>query len=136
MAERESGFEILIAGELPPAPNGPRGLLRSHWGVRRKMIKAWETRVWAAWHVAGRPRIRGPVAIEAVRWYASPRRALDPDNLVASLKLPLDGLVRCGAIEDDSARVVASLSTYQDRVDLKTQEGLSFSVVPFGVPPA
>lgn len=104
--------------------------MRSHWAKRRKLQKEWEGRVWCYWHQAGQPMVRGPVAMEAVRWYAHPHRALDPTNLAACFKMPEDALVRCGAIEDDSARIIVSMTTMQERVESKAQEGISFTVRP------
>lgn len=125
-------FELFIPGPLPPSLNGAGGLQRSHWAKTRRVKKSWVNRVAAAWLASGRPRIVGPIGIEIVFWLPPGAKFLDPvDNLPARCKLPLDALVKTGAIEDDSRRIVRRNAVYQDRVDRLDQQGISFSVASF-----
>jgi len=125
-------FEILVSGPLPPSLNGARGLQRLHWRARQSVKKSWRDRVAAAWLLAGRPRVAGPIGIEIVFWLPPGAKYLDPvDNLPARCKLPLDALVLTGAIEDDSPRIIRRSAVYQDRVDRLEQQGVSFSVASY-----
>ena len=51
----------------------------------------------------GRPSIPYKKAHISITWVAKDRRRRDPDNLFASMKPYIDGLVEVGLIEDDSA---------------------------------
>ncbi len=88
----------------------------------------------AFWLAAGKPRIAGPISIEIVFWLPPGAKYLDPvDNLPARCKLPLDALVKTGAIEDDSPRVIKQSAVLQDRVERLDQQGVSFSVAAFPI---
>lgn len=48
-----------------------------------------------------------------ITWVAKDRRRRDPDNLFASMKAYIDGLVEAGLIEDDSAMHVSYTLKYE-----------------------
>jgi hypothetical protein len=91
---------VLSIPDVPVSPNGPKGYLRMHWAKRAKYNEAW------AW------RIRGAMGWPAVFDQAPDmarvtivqfrKRLLDEDNLWASCKCLLDGLVDWELIADDS----------------------------------
>jgi len=125
-------FDLFIPGPLPPSLNGGGGLQRSHWAKADRVKKSWENRVNAFWLAAGKPQVLGPIGIEIVFWLPPGAKLLDPvDNLPARCKLPLDALVKTGAIEDDSPRIIRRNAVYQDRVDRADQQGVSFSVASY-----
>jgi hypothetical protein len=107
----------LTIPDIPPGPNGRRGLFRLHWAARRRLFESWAWLVTTALH--RRPdaalKKRVSVSIHQVR-----RRALDRDNLYASCKPVLDALVTNRLIFDDSERWVELTATQEVGREVKT----------------
>ena len=86
--------------ETDRVPLTQNQMLRMHWAERRRDAK-W----WATWlRLKGRPqamRRRCHVKIHVRRWNLQ-----DPDNLAASVKHVLDGLVKADWLVDDSPKWV------------------------------
>ena len=84
---------------LPVGPNGRKGLLRMYWTRRRQYFEHWAWMIAAARIESGHfPHVeKGEIKIHQYR-----KRLLDIDNLYASCKPCIDGLVKCGVIVDDS----------------------------------
>ena len=61
----------------------------------------------------GRPAVPYQRAHITITWVAKDRRRRDPDNLFASMKSYIDGLVEVGLIEDDSATHVSYTLKYE-----------------------
>jgi Holliday junction resolvase RusA-like endonuclease len=61
----------------------------------------------------GRPRSPMPQAHITITWVAKDKRRRDIDNLFASMKPYIDGLVLAGVIVDDSARHVGYTLRYE-----------------------
>jgi Holliday junction resolvase RusA-like endonuclease len=61
----------------------------------------------------GRPPKPYEKAHITVTWVAKDKRRRDPDNLFASMKSYIDGLVEVGLIEDDSAMHVTYTLQYE-----------------------
>ena len=61
----------------------------------------------------GRPAVPYQRAHITITWVAKDRRRRDPDNLFASMKSYIDGLVEVGLIEDDSATHVSYTLRYE-----------------------
>jgi Holliday junction resolvase RusA-like endonuclease len=110
----------------PPGLNGSNGLIRAHWTKRRKMAADCLLRTLAA--LPSKQRIAGPLRLRYTRRYA--RQPLDLDNLAASIKLPLDALVKAGVLEDDNPRVISELVTRQEKVATVAEEGYSIQLEP------
>lgn len=86
--------------DIPVGPNGPRGLLRMHWARRRKYTEKWSWLIRAA---MGYPCIFDAAPDKAkVTITQHRKRLMDKDNLYASCKPLLDGLVDWQLIADDS----------------------------------
>ena len=51
----------------------------------------------------GRPAVPYQRAHITITWVAKDRRRRDPDNLFASMKAYIDGIVHAGVLEDDDA---------------------------------
>lgn len=96
---------LVIPGDPPRSRNAADKL---HWSERQRDRDAWKWLVHEAWARAGRPCLRGPVAVR-FRLYFKRGARRDLDNCVGACKPILDGMVDCGLIRDDSARVVQSL---------------------------
>ena len=61
----------------------------------------------------GRPGTPYEAAHITITWVAKDKRRRDPDNLFASMKPYIDGLVEAGLIEDDSAMHVSYTLKYE-----------------------
>jgi len=61
----------------------------------------------------GRPAQPYKAAHITITWIAQDKRRRDPDNLFASMKPYIDGLVDVGLIEDDSAMHVTYTLQYE-----------------------
>ena len=61
----------------------------------------------------GRPRVPMPQAHITITWVAKDKRRRDIDNLFASMKASIDGLVFAGVIADDSADCVSYTLRYE-----------------------
>jgi hypothetical protein len=96
---------------LPPALNGPSGLLRMHFTKRRKVADRWAMLLLVA---RGRDRQRFCRCEVKVTFYTS--RFRDPDGAYASLKLPLDELVKLEVLKDDGPDVIHRLTVEQVKV--------------------
>ena len=95
---------------LPLPPN--RANERGHWAARRQKDQAWERRALVDTRMQYGP-LPGPMQMgKAVvdPWPVTVRatlyvyRPMDPDNLVARMKLPLDFLRRVALIARDDPR--------------------------------
>lgn len=112
---------------VPPGPNGPRGMLRSHWTRRRKVWRKWAMLVrigmanQAIWGDAHYNR-RCQVGIHQAR-----KRVMDQDNLVASCKVVLDVLKCNGLIKDDSPKWCNLVVTQEVRRECYTLIVLEYS---------
>ncbi|MFH1141265.1 MAG: hypothetical protein V1724_06330 [Chloroflexota bacterium] len=62
----------------------------------------------------GRPYQPFAQAHVTIRWEAKDRRRRDLDNLLASMKPALDGLVAAGVLEDDSAQALSVSLEYAE----------------------
>jgi Holliday junction resolvase RusA-like endonuclease len=95
--------EIVIFN-LPPTPNRSE----AHWSGRSLTRASWRQLVDKAINARGLP----PHPLERARItctrFSSKRP--DYDNLVASFKSVIDGLVDCGVIEDDADSVLVERS--------------------------
>ena len=88
----------------PPSPN-----IRQHWRAKHRSIKTAADYVQA--YGTPLPVFVGPVLLKIVREWGYKQREMDPDNLVASIKVLIDVLRRpkklneqknrLGVIEDD-----------------------------------
>jgi crossover junction endodeoxyribonuclease RusA len=61
----------------------------------------------------GRPSVPYDKAHITITWVAKDKRRRDPDNLFASMKAYIDGLVEVGLIADDSAMHVSYTLKYE-----------------------
>lgn len=102
--------------EIPPSNNRYIGR-DARWRYQT------EKRRWAALIAAYcRPRPQKPIyrAVVTIRYYFPDARRRDPDNY--SGKMILDGLVRCGVLEDDSFFCVSlRLEARKDRDNPRTE---------------
>ena len=94
---------VLIVTKIPSAALSPNS--RSHWRVKHKASKSIKKTTATSVHTAtaldmteGMPWHE--VELQAT-YYHSCKRRRDPDNLIALLKYPIDGLVLGGLLLDD-----------------------------------
>lgn len=107
----------LVFDELPPGPNGKEGVLRMYWTERNKLMHRWHMLVRAQLDTLDLPAMplfdcTHPCTATATRVGT---KLMDWDNFGASLKPVLDGLVKAGALEDDSPEVIRGLALHQAR---------------------
>jgi len=107
--------------KLPKGLNSSDGMMRKHWSKRRKDQQEWDLAVAVVVAGAG-PAPKPPLRLVYTRYYAS--HPMDPDNAAASIKQPLDALVRTGAIHDDSPDIIAELVVRQRKVPRRKDQGI------------
>jgi crossover junction endodeoxyribonuclease RusA len=88
---------VTITLPLPDRKLSPNS--RTHWAAKAKAVKA--ARAYAAWQTVGN-RLGLDAATITVTPYYRDRRRHDSDNLLASLKPSIDGLVDAGLLTDDN----------------------------------
>ena len=94
----------------------PNRMLRMHWATRRKWKEDYSDRVWC--QTSKWPKNLDPCHIKIERLFTGRQKAMDPDNLVGSVKFLLDGMRSCGVISDDNPECI-SLEVHQRRTDTK-----------------
>lgn len=86
--------------------------LRTHWAVRKGEIAEWAKLIPAVLEPSDRLALRenaqkpSPAVLTVNSVYLHRRSAFDPDNAVAALKAPLDGMVRAGLLKNDTEKYV------------------------------
>lgn len=101
--------------EVDDVPSAQNRRLRMHWAARRDEDKRWRYYLLAAAsHWAERSLHRGPMFPKAapparveIRMWRT--KTQDHDNATASVKGLIDGLVRLGALRDDSPKWMPEL---------------------------
>lgn len=119
----------LVFDELPPGLNGRKGLLRMHWKLRQQLNQRWYWLVLNALN-GKRPDAFSETRPCNVRATRHDCRPMDWDNFGASLKPVLDGLIKCGVLEDDGPGVVRSLTLHQVHVQHKNASRLVLQIIP------
>ena len=93
-------------------PMSANKTIRSHWKTRTLEVEKWATLISASLHPSDRLALRknaqksSPAIVMVNSVFLHRKGAFDPDNAVAALKLPLDGLVHAGLLRDDSEKYV------------------------------
>lgn len=105
---------------------------REHWAPRAKKQKAVREASALLARQAGIPRL-GTAKVRLV-WLVSDRRRRDRENITATLKPAIDGLVDAGVVEDDCWWIVTESSCSIALVE-KGREGVYLQVLgePEGV---
>lgn len=116
-------WDIKLPYKKPPLSLNDRD---SHWAVTAKKRK--EVRQTAALlaRQAGIPRL--DTARVRLVWLVSDRRRRDRENITATLKPAIDGLVDAGVVEDDCWWIVAESSCAIALVE-KGKEGVYLQVL-------
>ena len=96
---------ILHLGHLPDRDLNPNKRLH-HMALYQAKLLAKEE-MYLCVLKQGRPRAALPKAHITITWVAKDKRRRDIDNLFASMKAYIDGLVFAGVIADDSADCVS-----------------------------
>jgi Holliday junction resolvase RusA-like endonuclease len=102
-----NGLIVLTVSGVPPGPNGPRGMLRSHWTRRRKIQNDWICLIGVTLRDQGIWSVPPVDHFVQVRIWQTRKRQMDPDNLTASCKVILDALKHHGLIKDDSPKWIS-----------------------------
>ena len=91
--------------DLPPRELSPN--FRSHWAKKAKAVKYYREQAWARARIeAPRPFLEWKRATLRTTWYLPDARRRDPDNLMASLKAAIDGLVDARVLADDNGLII------------------------------
>ena len=120
-----------ILRTLPPSPNW---MLRAHWSKRRKLKSNYAWEMLSQMKPLAKPGsiITGPgfeTAHITITRYAV--QLLDPDNLPASMKIPIDALRLAGVIVDDSPAHI-TLEVTQQRVNHRKEQRVEIEVTETG----
>lgn len=99
---------------------------REHWAPRAKKVKEVRTTAALLARQAGIPKLE--TARVRLLWLVSDRRRRDRENIGATLKPAVDGLVDAGVIEDDCWWVVTESSCAIELVE-RGGEGVFLQVV-------
>lgn len=91
--------EFEIAGLPKNNANGSHG----HWSQVQKEAKKWHTLVD---YYVGLKKPETPLKKAKLTLIRRVSKCPDPDGLVISFKYVVDGLVRCGVLEDDNMGVI------------------------------
>lgn len=93
---------VTITLPLPHRVLSPNG--RAHWRQKASEIRAYRRRSQvAAWTATFGYRDQFPwhAAEIEIAWFAKTARKVDQDNVIASMKSAIDGLVDGGILSDD-----------------------------------
>lgn len=109
---------IKIITKIPSAALSPNS--RSHWRVKHKASKSVKKATAAGVHIAllidGKPEDLPWHEVELqATYYHKCKRRRDPDNLIALLKYPIDGLVMGGLLVDDDQITLKPVQRLIDR---------------------
>ena len=102
---------IIHLGHLPDSDLSPNKRLH-HMALYQAKLLAKEE-MYLRVLEQGRPRTILPQAHITITWVTKDRRRRDIDNLFASMKPYIDGLVAAGLIADDSANHVTYTMRYE-----------------------
>lgn len=126
-------FHLTLSFDVfPPSLNGNDGLLRMHWSQYTALRTEWEQRVWYALTPEQRSLFQTHWFTHCALTYTRRtihRTGLDWVNLVASLKIPEDALVRCGILQDDNPAVVHTVIPHQEHVAHRHLQGITLDLV-------
>lgn len=110
------------------APPTLNVMLREHFGARKKRTKEWIEAILYfvpnPGHWAKYSDIKATV--EMCRGFCG--RSPDWDNVAASIKCPLDALVRLGILKDDSPKYIKEVKVTQKRYPHRTEVKTSFTI--------
>ena len=98
-------------GQLPDSDLNPNKRLR--WGKLAKAKREAKDEAMALVLEQGRPATPYAKAHITITWVAKDKRRRDTDNLFASMKSYLDGLVHVGLLRDDDAMHVGYTLRYE-----------------------
>ena len=99
---------------LEPPPPSPNTVIRWHWRKRARLFRDTAWQVYCALLQTPKGQFKTniqyrseykPIRISGTRFHKL-GKALDPDNLIGSLKPVIDGLVKSGLIPDDTDEFV------------------------------
>jgi crossover junction endodeoxyribonuclease RusA len=109
---------MILRFPLPPSDLSPNA--RVHWAKRAVVVREYRETVGfsalAQMQAQEAAKATGPVAI-SITFCHSDKRRRDWDNLLASFKAGLDGLVDAKAIMGDSTSEIVCLSLATDHRD-------------------
>lgn len=90
---------LTITLPLPPKELNPNG--RTHWRAKMKPKQVYRERAWLECVAQPGHAMGLQEATVGVRFYHRTKNHRDPDNIIASLKHAIDGIVRAGVLADD-----------------------------------
>ena len=102
---------IIHLGRLPDRTLSPNS--RQQWSKSYKSKKEFKEEVFWLCHEQGIPPQPIDPAHITITWVSKDKRKRDIDNLFASMKSAIDGLVESRVIEDDSADHVTYTLRYE-----------------------
>jgi crossover junction endodeoxyribonuclease RusA len=114
-----------IVLDLPPRELSPN--VRSHWAKKARAVKYYRMLAFIEARNASRSTERGWERAEfRTTWYLPDARRRDPDNLMASMKAGIDGIVQAGVLTDDRYLVIhpptLTIDRARPRVEITIEE--------------
>jgi Holliday junction resolvase RusA-like endonuclease len=102
--------------EISGLPKPLNQMLRAHWTKREREKNIWQRSVWVkCWHL----KPAAPLKKAKLILTRFSHKACDYDNLAASFKHVIDGLVKVGVLIDDTTQVTGVIEYHQEKAKPK-----------------
>lgn len=122
--KRETTAHLVVTlPRLLPGLNGSNGLMRQHYREAAKVkddLLAWVKR--QRYPTFGDSR----VVVVCTRHYCG--TAMDFDNCAASVKYPMDALVKAGVIADDGPKTIETMAFRQVRCGSRKEQKMTIEI--------
>lgn len=119
-------MEVTIVFPAPPSLNKIIASANKNRYANAQLKKHWTAICANTALSATNVRFPGAVWLDVFITY---ERATDPDNMFASLKFVLDGLVTAGILVDDSPKIIQSPILYRfGKAPKKTKASISLAI--------
>ena len=90
-----------VSAPLPPKELNPNVARGKHWAMLAKIRAKWKEAAWFACRLLDLPKLKAVSCAMQITFNYHTNRRRDPDNLMASMKSFIDGMVMYGLLADD-----------------------------------
>ena len=130
IVKQGDGRRVIVLNHLPDPELNPNK--RLHWSKIAEAKRVAKEEAMALVYQQGKPTEPYAKAHITITWISKNKRRRDVDNLFASMKPYIDGLVASGLLVDDSADVVSYALEYRlgdensTRIDVEQKDRPSY----------